>query len=152
MGRLDGKVAIITGTAGRDGCRAVAREGAKVVGCDVGEGYPRGRGGRRVSKEVPLPRGPETVVLAEGGEMVRVGAVQPDEPGRRRSAREKLAPTPTARWTGILYNNAAKGDRLILRTCRTRRSGSACTRSLKQPSFASATKAVWPRMVAQKTR
>ncbi len=42
MGRLDGKVAIITGSAGGQGRAAAllfSREGAKIVGCDVGEGY-----------------------------------------------------------------------------------------------------------------
>lgn len=40
MGRLDGKIALITGTGGGQGCAAAilfAREGAKVVGCDLNE-------------------------------------------------------------------------------------------------------------------
>ena len=40
MGRLDGKIALITGTGGEQGRSAAllfAREGARVVGCDVNE-------------------------------------------------------------------------------------------------------------------
>jgi NAD(P)-dependent dehydrogenase (short-subunit alcohol dehydrogenase family) len=38
MGRLQGKIALITGTAdgqGRAAALAFAREGAKIVGCDL---------------------------------------------------------------------------------------------------------------------
>jgi len=40
MGRLDGKIALITGTGGAQGRAAAllfAREGAQVVGCDINE-------------------------------------------------------------------------------------------------------------------
>ena len=50
MGRLDGKVVLITGTArgmGRASALVFAREGARVVGCDLDvDGVRRDRGPR----------------------------------------------------------------------------------------------------------
>ena len=68
MGLLDGKVAVITGTAGGQGrlaSLAFAREGAKVVGCDL----------RRLDNE-------ETVreVRAAGGEMWGLAPVDLTDP------------------------------------------------------------------------
>ncbi len=59
MGRLDGKIALITGTGGAQGRAAAllfAREGAQVVGCDINESpaaqtlqLVRGAGGQMIS-------------------------------------------------------------------------------------------------------
>lgn len=57
-GRLEGKVALITGTAdgqGRAAALAFAAEGAKIVGCDL---------------KAELAEETVDLVLAEGGEMV----------------------------------------------------------------------------------
>jgi NAD(P)-dependent dehydrogenase (short-subunit alcohol dehydrogenase family) len=92
-GRLDGKVALITGTGGGQGraaARLFAREGARVVGCDL----------KREGSE-------ETVatVRAEGGEMV---AMAPVDLGDSAAARAWVA-EGVAAFGGIdvLYNNAA---------------------------------------------
>ena len=92
-GRLDGKVALITGTAGGQG-RAAAlmftREGATVVGCDV-----------------KVDGAQETVemVRGEGGRMTSMQPVDLGDPGQARRW-----VTEAAQCHGgfdVLYNNAA---------------------------------------------
>jgi NAD(P)-dependent dehydrogenase (short-subunit alcohol dehydrogenase family) len=116
MGRLDGKVAIITGTAGGQGRAAAllfAREGAKIVGCDVGEGYYRSEEVTGVSEKYrkwTAKSGPETVemVEADGGEMV---SMEPCDLTTEKDA-EALAQLALDAFgrVDILYNNAAKGE------------------------------------------
>ena len=91
--RLDGKVAVITGTgSGQGRCAAsfFAAAGARVVGCDLN---PDGAA-------EALDR-----VLADGGEMV---SIHPCDVSERADARE-LIRTAVATYGGIdvLYNNAA---------------------------------------------
>ncbi len=93
MGKLDGKVAIITGTGsgmGRAAAITFAREGAKVVGCDIN-----------------AERG-ETVVAevrALGGEMVSLHPVDLSVP----EGASRLVSFALEQFGGIdiLYNNAA---------------------------------------------
>ncbi len=95
MGRLDGKVALITGTAGGQGRAAAllfAREGARVVGCDL----------KAAGAE-------ETVALVRraGGQMISMAPV------------DLSVPEQATRWVNeaaaafggidILYNNASGG-------------------------------------------
>ncbi|RPF26194.1 SDR family NAD(P)-dependent oxidoreductase [Georgenia muralis] len=92
-GRLEGKVALITGTAGGQGRAAAllfAREGAKVVGCDV-----------------KVAEAEETVALvkAEGGEMV---SMQPVDLGDEEQVRQWIdfAVQQFGEFD-VLYNNAS---------------------------------------------
>ncbi|WP_031342992.1 SDR family NAD(P)-dependent oxidoreductase [Novosphingobium lindaniclasticum] len=92
-GRLAGKVAIITGTGsgmGRAAAVAFAREGAKVVGCDINEAR-----GEQVVAEV----------TAFGGEMVSLQPVDLSVPDGA-SALINFALTQYG-GVDILYNNAA---------------------------------------------
>jgi len=93
MALLDGKVALITGTAGGQGrvaALAFTREGAKVVGCDINAGGNR-----------------DTVDLARqaGGEMTGIAPVDLTSP---REA-QRLVEDAAAAYDGldIVYNNAA---------------------------------------------
>ncbi|GAA0983913.1 glucose 1-dehydrogenase [Acrocarpospora macrocephala] len=93
MGRLDGKVALITGTGGGQGRAAAeifAREGAMVIGCDLKVE------GNRETKEL---------VEAAGGTML---AAAPVDLGDPRSA-EEFVEAAAAEWGGldIVYNNAS---------------------------------------------
>ena len=93
MGRLEGKVAIITGTGsgmGRAAAMAFAREGAKVVGCDI-----NAERGEAVAAEV----------RKAGGEMV---SLQPVDLSVAEGA-SKLVAFALEHYDGIdvLYNNAA---------------------------------------------
>src|SRR5450755_757123 len=116
MGRLDGKVAIITGTAGGTGRAAAllfAREGARIVGCDIGEGYYKEEevtGETEEYRRWTAKGGDETVemVRAAGGEMV---AMQPCNLLVQADA-EKLVQLALDTYgkVDILYNNAAKGE------------------------------------------
>jgi NAD(P)-dependent dehydrogenase (short-subunit alcohol dehydrogenase family) len=93
MGRLDGKVALISGTGrgmGRTAALEFAREGARVVGCDLDAGSAD-----------------ETVLLvtAAGGEMVSVAPVDlSSQPGA--DAWVQLALDTYGR-VDVLYNNAS---------------------------------------------
>ena len=92
-GRLDGKVALITGTAGGQGRAAAllfAREGAAVVGCDV---------------KVDEARETVEMVEAEGGTMTSDHPVDLGDPVLARAWVDAAA----ERHDGfdILYNNAA---------------------------------------------
>jgi NAD(P)-dependent dehydrogenase (short-subunit alcohol dehydrogenase family) len=93
MGTLDGKVVLITGTAGGQGRVAsliFAREGAKVVGCDI-----------------QTDANNETVELVrrDGGEMTGVAPVDLTDPEQARQVVEDAV----AAYGGldVVYNNAA---------------------------------------------
>lgn len=92
MGLLDGKVALITGTAagqGRVACHIFAREGARVIGCDIhAEGNE------------------ETVaaVRAEGGEMAGFAPVDLTDPALVEAFVAKAA--SAFGGLDIVYNNA----------------------------------------------
>jgi NAD(P)-dependent dehydrogenase (short-subunit alcohol dehydrogenase family) len=91
--RLSGKVCIITGTGGsigREAALAFAREGAKVVGCDLQE----------AAAEATLK-----AVLAAGGTMVSMQPCRLSEPGECQA----LVDFAMARFgrIDVLFNNAA---------------------------------------------
>ncbi|MEU8383089.1 SDR family NAD(P)-dependent oxidoreductase [Streptosporangium sp. NPDC048865] len=93
MGTLDGKVVLITGTAGGQGRVAsliFAREGAKVVGCDI-----------------QTDANDETVELVrrDGGEMTGIAPVDLTDPEQAR----RLVEDAVAAYGGldVVYNNAA---------------------------------------------
>jgi NAD(P)-dependent dehydrogenase (short-subunit alcohol dehydrogenase family) len=92
-GRLEGKVALITGTGGGQGRAAAllfAKEGAKVVGCDV-----KADGGRETVE----------MVQAAGGDMV---SLQPlDLTDEAQVARWIAFGAQTYGGIDILYNNAS---------------------------------------------
>jgi meso-butanediol dehydrogenase / (S,S)-butanediol dehydrogenase / diacetyl reductase len=95
MGRLEGKIALITGTAGGQGRAAAllfAREGAKVVGCDL----------KAAGAE-------ETVMLVRraGGQMVSMAPVDLSSPEQA----SKWVSDAVNAFGGIdiLYNNASTG-------------------------------------------
>jgi len=133
MGRLEGKVALITGTAGGQGRAAAllfAREGAKVVGCDL-----------------KVAGSQETVALVReaGGDMIAMAPVdlsQPEQAGRWVSE-------AVAAFGGIdiLYNNASTG-----------RVGPFASLSLESWQFTLrneldliylVTRAAWPHLIAR---
>jgi len=92
-GRLDGKVAIITGTGGGQGraaALAFAAEGAKVVGCDIKE-----EGAAETLREV----------TAAGGEMVSLHPCDLTDPAQV----DRLVGLAIETFGGldVLYNNAA---------------------------------------------
>jgi meso-butanediol dehydrogenase / (S,S)-butanediol dehydrogenase / diacetyl reductase len=93
MGRLDGKVALITGTAGGQGAAAArlfAAEGATVVGCDIDE---------------PRARAVASKIVDAGGAMSADAPVDLSDPG----AAAAWVDGAVARAGGIdvLYNNAS---------------------------------------------
>lgn len=92
-GRLDGKIALITGVGGGMGAAAARRfaaEGARVVGCDLDEA-----GATRT----------EELVRAEGGEITVTGGVDLGDADAARA----WADASVATYGGIdvLYNNAS---------------------------------------------
>jgi NAD(P)-dependent dehydrogenase (short-subunit alcohol dehydrogenase family) len=153
MGRLEGKVAIITGSAGGQGRAAAllfAREGAKIVGCDVGEGYYRAEEVTGVSEQYrkwTAKSGPETVemVQALGGEMVSM------EPCDLTTEKDADALVQLALDTygriDILYNNAAKGEFAWFDEMSHEQFWKCMHQELDTVFLP--TKAVWPHMVAQ---
>ncbi|MCG2635138.1 MAG: SDR family oxidoreductase [Gammaproteobacteria bacterium] len=93
MGRLDGKIALITGTGGgqgRDAALLFAKEGAKIVGCDL-----------------KVEGAAETVemVKAAGGEMVSMAPLNLSDEAEVK----KLIDFAVETYGGfdILYNNAS---------------------------------------------
>src|SRR4051794_18691188 len=93
MGTLDGKVVLITGTAGGQGRVAAltfAREGAQVVGCDI-----------------QADANTETVELVRraGGVMTGIAPVDLTDPDQAR----QLVEDAVAAYGGldVVYNNAA---------------------------------------------
>jgi meso-butanediol dehydrogenase / (S,S)-butanediol dehydrogenase / diacetyl reductase len=93
MGRLEGKVALITGTAGGQGraaARLFAREGARVIGCDL-----NAEGNRETTE----------LVRSDGGSMLGLEPVDLGDPLQAESFVERAA----AEWNGldIVYNNAS---------------------------------------------
>ncbi|HTJ33783.1 MAG TPA: SDR family NAD(P)-dependent oxidoreductase [Dactylosporangium sp.] len=93
MGTLDGKVALITGTAGGQGRVAslvFAREGARVVGCDI-----------------QADANAETVELVRsaGGEMTGIAPVDLTDPEQARRLVESAAAAYGR--LDVVYNNAA---------------------------------------------
>lgn len=93
MGRLDGKVTLITGTArgmGRSSALLFAREGARVVGCDLDEA------GAEETLEL---------VLAEGGEMT---STAPVDLGNLEATRAWIDDAAAAHGgIDVLFNNAS---------------------------------------------
>lgn len=160
MGRLSGKVAIVTGTAGGQG-RAVAvlfaSEGATIVGCDLAETVSAFRNDGSAAGEaftVPESHARWTeksqsatveLVRAAGGEMLSVDPCDLTRP-EDAEALVRLAIDELGR-VDILYNNAAQPewgwfDELSHETFW------ACLRQEIDTVFLP-TKAVWPHMVAQ---
>jgi meso-butanediol dehydrogenase/(S,S)-butanediol dehydrogenase/diacetyl reductase len=95
MGRLSGKVALITGVAGGQGraaALAFAREGAKVVGCDL---------------KADAAKATAEMARAEGGEMTAMGPV--DLANEDEATRWVDAAAEVYGGIDVLYNNAALG-------------------------------------------
>lgn len=95
MGRLSGKIALITGTAGGQGraaALAFAREGAKVVGCDI---------------KVDAAEQTVALVRAEGGEMTSMAPV--DLSNEEEATRWVNEAAEVYGGVDVLYNNAALG-------------------------------------------
>ncbi|MBU0554551.1 MAG: SDR family oxidoreductase [Alphaproteobacteria bacterium] len=95
MGRLEGKIALITGTAGGQGraaALAFAREGARVVGCDLNSA-----------------KADETVAMvrAAGGEMTSMAPV--DLSVEEEAERWVAQAAQVYGGIDILYNNASHG-------------------------------------------
>jgi meso-butanediol dehydrogenase / (S,S)-butanediol dehydrogenase / diacetyl reductase len=93
VGRLDGKVALITGTGGGQGRAAAqifAREGAKIIGADL---------------KVEGNKETRQMVDAEGGTMISFEPVDLSVPKQA----EEFVETAAAEWGGldIVYNNAS---------------------------------------------
>ena len=91
MGRLDGKVALITGAGsgmGREACLVFAREGARIAALDV---------------DVPALEATAAAVRQEGGDIEAIAADVADE-GQVRDAIEQAVLRFCA--LHILYNNA----------------------------------------------
>jgi len=92
MGRLDGKIALITGIGGgmgRDAARRFAAEGARVVGCDLNSAT--------LDETVQIVR-------AEGGEITGFGGV--DLSDAQTTAEWVDAAAAVYGGVDILYNNA----------------------------------------------
>jgi NAD(P)-dependent dehydrogenase (short-subunit alcohol dehydrogenase family) len=91
--RLEGKVALITGTAGGQGRAAAirfAQEGALVVGCDLSE---------QANQETV------TLVQAAGGAMTGMAPVDLSDPGQARAWVEESAAIHGR--IDVIYNNAS---------------------------------------------
>ncbi|GIH24814.1 short-chain dehydrogenase [Acrocarpospora phusangensis] len=93
MGSLDGKVVLITGTAGGQGrvaSQVFAREGAKVVGCDI---------------QVEANKETVELVRSAGGEMTGIAPIDLTDPEQARQVVDEAA----AAYDGldVIYNNAA---------------------------------------------
>jgi NAD(P)-dependent dehydrogenase (short-subunit alcohol dehydrogenase family) len=162
VGRLDGKVAIITGTAGGQGRMAAllfAREGAAIVGCDISDSVP---GVQRVpappesepAHDVPAEHtawteksqeGTAELVRAAGGRMI---SLEPCDLTRREDAEALIARAIEEYGrVDILYNNAAQPEWGWFPDL-SHETFWACMHQEIDTVFLP-TKAVWPHMVAQ---
>jgi NAD(P)-dependent dehydrogenase (short-subunit alcohol dehydrogenase family)/dienelactone hydrolase len=133
MGRLDGKIALITGTAGGQGRAAAllfAREGAQVVGCDI-----RAEGAQQTA----------AMVRQAGGRMLSMGPVDLSRP--EDAARWVSDAVAACGGLDILYNNASTG-----------RVGPFATLTLESWQFTLrneldliylVTRAAWPHLIAR---
>lgn len=133
MGRLEGKIALITGTAGGQGraaALAFAREGAKVVGCDLREE------GSRETVEI---------VRAEGGEMTAMAPV--DLSSEEQATRWVNDAAAVYGGIDILYNNAAHGRVGPLMNMSTDAWHFTLRNELDVIFFV--TRAAWPHLVAR---
>ncbi|BCF86357.1 short-chain dehydrogenase (plasmid) [Rhodococcus qingshengii] len=135
MGRLQNKVAIITGTGGGQGRAAAllfASEGALVVGCDLDSGAAD-----------------QTVidVRAAGGEMISASPCDLTSPEEC----ERLVQLALAEFgrVDILYNNAARGEFAWFEDM-THETFWRGMRNELDPVFLP-TKAVWPHFVKQQS-
>ena len=133
MGRLTGKIALITGTAGGQGraaALAFAREGAKVVGCDI----------KREASEKTVE-----LVRAEGGEMTAMAPVDlSDEEQATRWVNDAAA---VYGGMDVLYNNAALGRIGPLMNMSTEAWHFTLRHELDVIFFV--TRAAWPHLVAR---
>jgi len=133
MKRLEGKVALITGTAGGQGrvaALAFAREGAKVVGCDLNA------------------EGAETtvrMVRSAGGEMTSMAPV--DLSVEEQAVAWVDAAAATYGGVDILYNNASLGRVGALSSMRTATWHFTVRNELDIIFYV--TRAAWPHLVAR---
>jgi NAD(P)-dependent dehydrogenase (short-subunit alcohol dehydrogenase family) len=153
-GRLAGKVAVITGTAGGQGRAAAllfAREGAQIVGCDVGPGFYA----PEEPEDVPVryqrwtaKDQDETVTLVReaGGEMVSMSADLTSEEDAKSLIALALS---TYGQVDVLYNNAAKAEWGSFAEI-SHETFWNCMRQEVDTVF-NPTKAVWPHMSARRT-
>jgi NAD(P)-dependent dehydrogenase (short-subunit alcohol dehydrogenase family) len=134
MGRLDGKVALITGTGGGQGRAAAilfAREGAKVVGCDLKE-----------------EGAAETLAMVRdrGGEMVSMAPIDiSTEAGANTWVKDAVA---AFGGVDILYNNASWAVIGPFETASAEDWHFTVRNELDIVFFV--TRAVWPHLVARK--
>lgn len=133
MGRLAGKIALITGTAGGQGraaALAFAREGAKVVGCDLNS--------TKANETVAMVR-------AAGGEMTSMAPV--DLSVEEEAEAWVAQAAQTYGGIDILYNNASHGRLGPISSMATATWQSNMRNELDIIFYV--TRAAWPHLVAR---
>lgn len=133
MGLLDGKIALITGTAGGQGrvaCETFVREGAKVIGCDL-----------RADDNEATVRG----IREAGGEMTGFAPVDLADPWRVRG----FVNTAASVYGGldIIYNNAGGAQFNPVPNTPVEEWRATLARELDTAFFVS--KFAWPHLVAR---
>jgi NAD(P)-dependent dehydrogenase (short-subunit alcohol dehydrogenase family) len=154
MGRLDGKVTIVTGTAGGQGRAAAllfAAEGASVVGCDLDAGeHPSTIVGETAHGDIDVwldrsAEGTVSQVRAAGGQMVSLHPCDLTDP--RDAQRLIDLAMDTFGRIDVLYNNAARPEFAWFDDM-THDQFWACMRGELDTIFLP-TKAAWPIMIEQ---